>query len=84
MVMQNALQPPGQPYLGGRRAYLLVRHRSTNFPIDKIHEYEVEEMHRQELRLSETVLEKEHLSTMTSMNNLAMVLSRANTTRQKR
>jgi hypothetical protein len=33
-----------------------------------------EEMHRQELRLCEMVLGKEHLSTLLSMNNLATVL----------
>jgi len=31
-------------------------------------------MHRQTLRLSESVLGKEHLSTLASMNNLALVL----------
>jgi len=36
-------------------------------------------MHRQELRLSEMVLGKEHLSTLTSMNNLATMLSHART-----
>ncbi len=37
---------------------------------------EAEEMHRQALALRETVLGKEHPSTLTSMNNLAGVLSR--------
>lgn len=32
------------------------------------------EMHRQELRLCETVLSKEHPFTLMSMNNLALVL----------
>jgi tetratricopeptide (TPR) repeat protein len=36
---------------------------------------EAEEMHRQALRLRETVLGKEHPDTLTSMNNLASVLS---------
>jgi Tetratricopeptide repeat len=35
---------------------------------------QAEEMHRQALRLSETVLGKEHSNTMISMNNLATVL----------
>jgi prophage maintenance system killer protein len=35
---------------------------------------QVEEMHRQTLRLSESVLGKEHPSTLTSMNNPALVL----------
>jgi hypothetical protein len=34
------------------------------------------EIHRHALRLRETVLGKEHLSTLTSMSNLAEVLSR--------
>lgn len=34
-----------------------------------------EEMHRQALGLSETVLGQEHPSTLTSMNNLALVLN---------
>jgi hypothetical protein len=34
---------------------------------------QAEEMHRQALRLSETVLGKEHPFTLTSMGNLAMV-----------
>jgi tetratricopeptide (TPR) repeat protein len=36
---------------------------------------QAEEILRQALRLSETVLGKEHPDTLTSMNNLAMVLS---------
>jgi len=36
---------------------------------------EAEEMHRRELRLSETVLGNEHPSTLTSMNNPASMLS---------
>ena len=36
---------------------------------------EAEEMHRQTLTLRETVLGKEHPNTLTSMNNLAGVLS---------
>jgi hypothetical protein len=36
---------------------------------------QAEEMHRQGLRLGETVLGKEHSSTLTSMHNLATVLS---------
>jgi hypothetical protein len=35
---------------------------------------QAEEMHRQELSLSEMVLGKEYPSTLTSMNNLATVL----------
>jgi tetratricopeptide (TPR) repeat protein len=35
---------------------------------------EAEEMHRLALGLTETVLGKEHPSTLTSMNNLAMLL----------
>jgi len=35
---------------------------------------QVEEMHRQVLRLRETVLGKEHPDTLTSMNYLASVL----------
>ncbi len=35
-----------------------------------------EEMHRQALALTETVLGKEHPDTLTSTNNLALVLSR--------
>jgi hypothetical protein len=35
---------------------------------------QAEEMHRQVLGLMETVLDKEHLDTLTSMNNLAGVL----------
>jgi hypothetical protein len=35
---------------------------------------QAEEIHRQELRLTETVLGKEHPSTLTSMDNLALVL----------
>ena len=31
-------------------------------------------MHREALRLSETALDKEHPDTLTSMNNLALVL----------
>jgi Tetratricopeptide repeat len=36
---------------------------------------QVEEMHRQALRVWETILEKEHPDTLTSMNNLASVLN---------
>jgi tetratricopeptide (TPR) repeat protein len=36
---------------------------------------QAEEMHRQALRLSETILGKEHPSTLASMNNLTAVLS---------
>jgi Flp pilus assembly protein TadD len=35
---------------------------------------QAEEMHRQALRLSETMLGKEHPLTLTGMNNLALVL----------
>ena len=35
----------------------------------------MEEIHRQVLGLTETVLDKEHPDTLTSMNNLATVLS---------
>jgi tetratricopeptide (TPR) repeat protein len=35
---------------------------------------QAEEMHRQALKLSETVLGKEHPTTLTSMNNLATML----------
>ena len=37
---------------------------------------EIEEMHGQELALTERVLGKEHPDTLTSMKNLASVLSR--------
>ena len=37
---------------------------------------EAEQIHRQELALTEKVLGKEHPDTLTSMNNLASVLSR--------
>jgi tetratricopeptide (TPR) repeat protein len=36
---------------------------------------QAEEMHRQALRLKETVLGKEHPSTLMSMNNLTLMLS---------
>ena len=36
---------------------------------------EVEEMRQQELTLTETTLEKEHPNTLTSINNLVLVLS---------
>jgi Tetratricopeptide repeat len=36
---------------------------------------QAEEMHRQALRLRETVLGKEHSNTLMSMNNLALMLN---------
>ena len=45
---------------------------------------EAEMMHREELELSQRILGKEHPSTLTSMNNLALVLwSKANMKRQR-
>jgi hypothetical protein len=45
---------------------------------------QAEEMHRQALRLYETVLDKEHPSTLTSMNNPALVLRASWTVQRKK
>jgi hypothetical protein len=66
----------GETVLGKEHPDIMGSINNSANVLSRQSKYEqVEEMHRQVLRLKETVLGKEHPSTLTSMNNLALVLS---------